>query len=338
MDIRDVVKSIMETDVQAFVLYRSMTNYRSSVIITRRLNELIADEPDLQDVAVALAIYPALKWSMHGADADVVMSRMCKSDEELRRLGNVQKVLVAATGFEPRFLLENRKRYFDACSELIRLLEKAIKKVGEYPNVGKVYQSILKLFLMDSKEEPTKYIVNRYVKDAVRLVYECYGEEIEELLDVILSGAVLPDDEMAYVYHNITLLLKEYNRIVWRANNSDDRALRLLSCETEDEMLEITSKDEKYRQAYLIVEYIKFINGAIEMVKSFPVNGKEYYDIIKTIVDLKPQNISDEVSSRELGMSTYTYSVKKRRALSVLSSILWGCDGDAFVRLLTDAA
>lgn len=171
MDIRDVVKSIMETDVQAFVLYRSMTNYRSSVIITRRLNELIADEPDLQDVAVALAIYPALKWSMHGADADVVMSRMCKSDEELRRLGNVQKVLVAATGFEPRFLLENRKRYFDACSELIRLLEKAIKKVGEYPNVGKVYQSILKLFLMDSKEEPTKYIVNRYVKDAVRLVY-----------------------------------------------------------------------------------------------------------------------------------------------------------------------
>lgn len=167
---------------------------------------------------------------------------------------------------------------------------------------------------------------------------ECYGEEIEELLDVILSGAVLSDDEMAYVYHNITLLLKEYNRIVWRANNSDDRALRLLSCETEDEMLEITSKDEKYRQAYLIVEYIKFINGAIEMVKSFPVNGKEYYDIIKTIVDLKPQNISDEVSSRELGMSTYTYSVKKRRALSVLSSILWGCDGDAFVRLLTDAA
>ena len=164
------------------------------------------------------------------------------------------------------------------------------------------------------------------------------GEEIEELLDVILSGAVLSDDEMAYVYHNITLLLKEYNRIVWRANNSDDRALRLLSCETEDEMLEITSKDEKYRQAYLIVEYIKFINGAIEMVKSFPVNGKEYYDIIKTIVDLKPQNISDEVSSRELGMSTYTYSVKKRRALSVLSSILWGCDGDAFVRLLTDAA
>lgn len=209
MDIRDVVKSIMETDVQAFVLYRSMTNYRSSVIITRRLNELIADEPDLQDVAVALAIYPALKWSMHGADADVVMSRMCKSDEELRRLGNVQKVLVAATGFEPRFLLENRKRYFDACSELIRLLEKAIKKVGEYPNVGKVYQSILKLFLMDSKEEPTKYIVNRYVKDAVRLVYECYGEEIEELLDVILSGAVLSDDEMAYVYHNITLLLRK---------------------------------------------------------------------------------------------------------------------------------
>lgn len=207
MDIRDVVKSIMETDVQAFVLYRSMTNYRSSVIITRRLNELIADEPDLQDVAVALAIYPALKWSMHGADADVVMSRMCKSDEELRRLGNVQKVLVAATGFEPRFLLENRKRYFDACSELIRLLEKAIKKVGEYPNVGKVYQSILKLFLMDSKEEPTKYIVNRYVKDAVRLVYECYGEEIEELLDVILSGAVLSDDEMAYVYHNIRNIL-----------------------------------------------------------------------------------------------------------------------------------
>lgn len=338
MDIKDIVKTIIETDVQDFVFYRSMTSYRSSVVATRRLNELIAEEPDLQDVVVALSIYPALKWSMRGADVDAVMARMCRNDDELHRLGSVQKTLVAATGVEPRFLLENRHRYFDACAELVQLLQDAVKQVGHYPRHGRVFQSILQTFLMDAVEEPTKYVVNKYVKDAVRLIYECYGERIEELLDIVLSGTVQSDEEMAYIYHNITLLLKEYNRIVWRANNSDDRALRLLACKSEDEMLEITQRDEKYQQAYLIVEYIKFINGAIETVKSFPINGKEYYRIIKTIIDLKPQNISDEQASRELGMSTYTFSVKKRRALSVLGAILWGCDGDAFVRLLTDEA
>ena len=137
------------------------------------------------------------------------------------------------------------------------------------------------------------------------------------------------------VYHNTTLLLKEYNRILWYAQTSDDKAMKLLNCGSEKEMIEITESDGKFCQAYLIVEYAKLISGAVEMVREFPIYGEEYYKILMSILDSKQQKVRDEMLAQKIGMSTYTYSVKKRRALAVLGSILWGCDGDTFVRLLT---
>lgn len=339
MDITEIVKSIMSTDVEELNFSRSFSRNPVSTLMTRRLNELIAKFPDLQDTAIALIIYPALQWMLGGKNIDAVMSRLCNDDEGLSRLGNVQEILSNVTTVQPKLLLKNRTAYFEPCEKLISLIDSTIAKITDYPDTGKVYEELLRVFTNPNIEIfPSKYTINKHFKDAVTLFHEMQGEEIEELMDSILSGITYSDSELAYVYHNIDMLLKEYNRMVWRAHNSDDRAMQLLSCKSEEEMLEITKYDDMYCQAYILVEYIKFISGAVEMVKSFPNGGIEYYSILKGIIELKSQKLSDEAIARELGLSTYSFSVKRRRALSVLGSILWGCDGDTFVKLLTDAA
>lgn len=336
--LKDVIKNIMEMDVPELVFLRSFTQHPSSVLIMRRYNELVASNPDLQDIVTAFAVYPALKWAQKAEDIDAVMARVCSSDANAQRLINVQKALSDVTGYEPKLMLNNRKRYFEASRKLTWRLEHLVEQIRDFPGEGEIYANILGIMLGDTTADVSKYMTNQYAKAAMELAYDCAGKEIDGLVDDVLTGIVQSDDEMSLIYHNIDILLREYNRILWHTQNSDDRAMRLLACESEEEMLKITEHDEKYRQAYLIVEYIKLINGAIEMVKTFPVNGQEYYDIIRTVIELKPKRISDEAAAERVGMSTYSFSVKKRRALSVLSTILWGCDGDTFVRFLTDKA
>lgn len=339
MDIKEIVKSIITTDVEALSFFRSFSHSPVSTIMTRRLNELLVEAPDLQDTAIALVIYPALQWMLSGKEIDEVMSRLCEENEDLVRLGKIQEIISNVTDIQPKLLLENRKNYFQTCEKLISLINHAIEQISKYPDTGTHYEELLRLFVNpNGKHFPSKYTINKHFKDAVILLDEMHGAEIESLMDGVLSGISYSDAELDYVYHNIGLLLREYNRVVWRAHNFDDRATQLLACKNEEEMLEITQYDKMYRQAYILVEYIKFISGAVEMVKSFPNGGHEYYSILKGIIEFKPLKLSDEAVARELGLSTYTFSVKKRRALSILGSILWGCDGDGFVKLLTEAA
>lgn len=334
--LKEVIKNMMEMDVPELTFMRSFTQHSSSVLIMKRYNELIAENPDLQDIVTAFAVYPALKWAQKAENIDAVMARVCASDQNAQRLINVQRALADVTGYEPKLRLCNRKKYFEASRKLTWRLEHLVEQIRDFPGEGEVYANILSIMLGNEKADVSKYMTNQHAKAAMELAYECAGREVDALVDDVFTGIVQSDDEMSLIYHNIDILLREYNRILWHTQNSDDRAMRLLACESEEEMLKITEHDDKYRQAYLIVEYIKLINGAIEMVKTFPANGEEYYRIIKTVIELKPKRISDEVAAEHVGMSTYSYSVKKRRALSVLSAILWGCDGDTFVRFLTD--
>ena len=64
----------------------------------RRYNELVASNPDLQDIVTAFAVYPALKWAQKAEDIDAVMARVCSSDAYPLRLINVQKALSDVTG------------------------------------------------------------------------------------------------------------------------------------------------------------------------------------------------------------------------------------------------
>ncbi len=101
-------------------------------------------------------------------------------------------------------------------------------------------------------------------------------------------------------------------------------------------MLEITENDESYREAYTLVEYMKLINGAIEMIKTYPGNGDEFYHVIKLAVQADAESRSDRWAAHMLQVPPCIYSRKKRKAMAVLSTILWGCNCDIFLQWLTE--
>lgn len=338
MEISEIVRALVATDSCPVTLYRSLVRSPLSSVITRRLNGLLIDAPEVTDAVVVLSIFPALKWNLKGESVDKVMEKLNNSSVKMKALERTQKLLVEVSGFQPKLLLEQREEYFKACREVVSLTERTIERIAQFPGEGKIYQKILLSTIgnLSDEELPTKYLLNKNIGGAVELFHDVCQDEMKPLLDVILNGYVMDDAEMMELYHNTTLLLREYNRIMWYSNSSLDKAMQLLSCQTEQQMLGVTESDEKFSQAYLIGEYAKLITGAVEMVKEFPLYGEDYHRILRVIFDAKPQKVSDETLARQVEMSTYSFSIKKRRALSVLGCVLWGCDGDAFIRLLAD--
>lgn len=338
MNIKEITRAILDADIPDFYLSRTFLNCEPSYLFAKRMNELIDKNPDMQDIIVAFSIMPALKWLLKSKSINLVVENVTTGNHEIDQLKNIQYIITEASGVETKLFLENRQRYFAACEELVRVLEQTIEFIGMYPVHGEIYQSILNVFAGETDNDvPSNYIIKKYIDDMFEIVYEEAGEKIEAALEEVLSVHYTAEDpELAHLFHNVKVLLEEYSRICWKAQYSDDKAIRLLQCRTAEEMLAITESDEKYRQAYTVVEFIKFINGAIEQLQTFPLNGDDYYRIIKSIVEIKTRKVSDAEIAKSLDMSTYSYSVKRRRAFLVLGSILWGCDGDAFIKLLMD--
>ena len=336
MDIVEIIKVLAAIDTQPIVLYRSFIKLENSVTIKKRLNDIVEEYPELTDIVVALSIYPALVWSLKGKEITAVMGRIATPSERIKTLEMTQELIVKVSGMQPRLLLEQRKKYFEACEEVVKLIDSGIDKVKSYPENGTQYYVLLCAAIGKEVESvPSRFLIKKNLKDAVEILHSTCASKLDELLDQVLNGYVVDDDEMQAVYHNTTLLLKEYNRIVWYAQTSDDRAMQLLTCGSEAEMIALTESDSKYCQSYRIIEYAKLISGAVELVKDFPIYGEEYYKILSLILEAKPQKVRDDVMAKKLGISTFTYSVRRRQALAILGCILWGCDGDTYIRLLT---
>lgn len=335
MNVTDIVKALLNEDVKPITFKRSFTDTPLSGSITRRFNEILDSNPDLTDIIIALNIYPALVWNLNGQDIDRVTKQIANPDAGVRAIENVQNLIEKASGIKPSLMLERREAFYDSCRKTVDIINKAIDDVGDYPGSGELYRNILLTVIgRHNSGKISKFVLNKNIYDAISVMYMIVGNNLSDILDSVLDGYVFADEELAAVYHNTSLLLTEYNRILWYTKTSPDKAMKLLACKTEAEMLLITESDSKFCQAYLLAEYVKLIAGAIEMVRDFPRFGKEYYVILKMLLKAKRKNASDSDCAYEMGISVYSFSVKKRKALSVLGCILWGCDGDIFIKLL----
>ena len=328
-----VAKAISESDSGQYKYYRMFVNNPASRVIYRRVNELLDTSPeiDVSDTALALLIYPAVKWSLKGKNIDFLLSQV-QEEKELQSLQHAQELIRSTIGYSPALLLENRKKYFEMAQTLISMVDEIIEAVSSYPEGGQIYRKILQAFT-NNRSEVNKYFINTYLDKTLIFTRRIWGSQITEVIDGLMSGYIPPDEEKEKLYHNISRLLVEYNRILWQCKNSPDKAMRLLACTDDEQMMRITQSDDIYSQGYLIVEFTKLIRASIEIVREFPKRGEIYYQIITSLVE--QTRVPDRDIARKLGISSYAFSVKKREALAALGTILWGCDGDLFFELLT---
>lgn len=138
------------------------------------------------------------------------------------------------------------------------------------------------------------------------------------------------------IYHNTKLLLKLYNKVLWRINNSFEEIEEdciSFSGKRLDELLHsLTDTEEFITEARLesrlqsiedSKSIINLIEKALLMLKSYPKNGERYYSIIYKIY-ISAYTYSESEIIDYLCCSRATYYREKKNAINLLGTILWG--------------
>lgn len=137
-------------------------------------------------------------------------------------------------------------------------------------------------------------------------------------------------------YHNTKLLLKLYNKVLWRINNNfkviedeciystgkkvDELVNNLLDAEMFVSEARLESRLQSIKDSR---EIIKLIDKALIMLKSYPDNEERYYWIIyKAYITPEKCNENDIIDF--LRCSRATYFREKKKAITIFSTILWG--------------
>lgn len=315
-------------------LLTDSSRMRSAV---NRLNEIVIEEPQAKNVVIGLTLYPAFTWlsTCYGTE-------QAGHDVQLEKLSQIQGMLHEVSGLRPVFQLKEREKYIALVRNLVSLVEGTIRAIESYPRFGVQYfEALNTLFYSGDTEEtfdnePSRYIMKRYLKPAIKALATNFGSLYDEAVETLFAKNMIGDSQFHFVYHNTELLLREYITIIWRESASEDKAVKLLLCESEEEMLAITSSDRKYTEASYIVEFMRVIQGAIELVRTYPKNGEEYHEILQWITDKESIGVLESELAKRLGLSHAAFSQRKKRAIKVLSFILWGCDSDELLSLIIE--
>lgn len=342
-DIDNAVSLMMQRS--SYYFYRSYIGRDKSRTAVRICNDLFASRKtkNLESTLLTLALLPSMEWmlqaeSLNNMSGDIFGDE--KQGERIACLVKTQEMLMDIAGCEPRLLLSRRQDYFARLRTLVETVKQKIKAIDYYPNHGHMYCDLLSYFYLSAAGKNvdtsiTTYNVNTYLPDAISLLHDMLQASIPGLINTIIeSDAPKGDADLQYVYHNTLLLVDEYCKILWYANSSDDKAMQLLSCDTETEMLELTQSDTKYYQAYIIVEYVKLIHNAIELLKSFP---QPIYDVVARTIAMRPKNCSETDIANSLNMSLTAYRTSCKNGMAVLSTVLFGYNCDVFLDMLMDS-
>lgn len=145
-----------------------------------------------------------------------------------------------------------------------------------------------------------------------------------------------------YLYHNTEILLKKYRDVVWSIEVSAVQAQINFEIEMDcklDEFLDMaysagmdvsgTKIQEQMRTLERNKKMLEIINSAVNVLRKKQLEGEIYYWIIYyTYLSDKPmkrvEDIIVRVAEHSEMMSWKTYFNKRKKAIEILSSILWG--------------
>lgn len=328
------------------VLLKSSSYYfsRAFLLVSKNrtavnlVNRMFEAEKEMESTLITLSLMPVLVWMQGAEDLDVISNTVYERDENIDILSKSKNLIADILGDEPLLIMEKRKDYFNKLRSLVvYVTDKIDSVIGSYPGDGCHYADMLGYFYLGrpAKYSITAYTIKMYLPGAIRLLHKVGGEEIKVGLEGILQSNSLigGDEELQFIYHNISLLLEEYTKIKWAASNCDDKAVRLLACNSEEEMLKITQSDSRYWQAYTICQFITLIHNAIIRLKSFPYPG--LYKVVYTMIDGKRKGQTDIEIAYLLDMPLSKYRQLIRIALAVLSAELFGVDCNIFIDILS---
>lgn len=302
------------------------------------VNRLFETEKEMEPTLLALSLFPAIVWMLGAEDLDLLTSRIYTEEhtEEVESLEKSKIMITEILGCEPKIMMEHRKKYFSVLHEFADYFIDRINAVSLHPSNGRYYGALLKYFYLGHTPDVsvTSYTINLYLPDAIRQLHKIAGTKIAFYMNELLQeDEPVGNEELQFIYHNISLLIEEYTKIRWSAKNCDDKAVRLLACQSEEEMLEITESDSRYWQAYIIVQYITLIHNAIERLRTFPQH--DIYSVVSKTIQCKQSQYSDSEIAMLLNIPLSRYRQSIRIGMAALSAELFGLNCNVFLDMLT---
>lgn len=145
-----------------------------------------------------------------------------------------------------------------------------------------------------------------------------------------------------YLYHNTEMLLKKYRDVVWSIEVSAMQAQIDFELEMDcklDEFLEksyaagmeknATKIQEQMRTMERNKKMLKMIDAALELVRKRHDGGEVYYwTLYYTYISEPPcktlEDVIRRISENTEYLSWKTYYKRRKKAIQILSNILWG--------------
>lgn len=304
------------------------------------LKTYLATFPEDINTVLGLVSYLFQKWAIENDIADNDKEQEIKSSllvDTMDRLITVQEKLKAVCGEYPAQRTKAYTRSRENTKAIVALTEEAVERLQYHPDGGEDMYTCIKYVHMEDKENSavSYHLLTKCYIRAVRTIAGAYGERYNKLFGDISRDYMAIDNEYKSVYHNTDLLLDMYKRTIWDYPSGKDRARKLLGCDSIDEMLNITDKDDVFFGAEYILRMMFYFDDAIEKLKNYPKHGDDLYRLIRYSTDAFNLNKNVDKLAAGLNMSPSQYRYRYKEAVEALSIILWGYSTREIIKILS---
>lgn len=189
-----LLDAIMQDNI---VLRRSFGgDIPNSYVLTKCVNRVVEERPELKEAAVLMILYPALKWMMQAQDLDVMMQNcenvhddeMCDV-EAISRLRRIQSWL--APNIEEESLhFRKRKEYFESCQMLLDAIEESrlelLYEVDYCSSMREVFDCFLNPAVLPKNG---RIKIMKYCERCIESVYNTAGSVIKEYYKILMTSS-----------------------------------------------------------------------------------------------------------------------------------------------------
>lgn len=188
-------------------------------VITRYANTAMEKGGDIAVAARAVMIYPAIKWLLKAREIEAVIAALPEeaAQGDFCRLVGMQSMLVRLTGEKPEMRLQVRREFFERCQEFTDVVFKAVLesvyRKSTRKNMARPRLAMLLLGEDDGvagQEEISTHTIKTYYLEIIEAVAAHSGEQIRTLMSGLMPDTGPKTAELAVLYHNTDLLLREY--------------------------------------------------------------------------------------------------------------------------------
>ena len=270
---------------------------------TVALNILNTCAKKCPNTALALASYNQQKW----AYSVRLRLRQHSVIDQIDSAVITFRLLSELYDIPAKLIMPEHDRCIEDTKAILSLVETAIDELRSYPKIGEKMYQIMRYLHMGKplEKEISRYEISKYYRLAVSIIAAKYEDKLADKLLSANQKYNGMDEEYRIVYHNTEILLEYYPTAKWHLNGIQDYG------NMSEQRANLTARQ---------IAVTKLVEDAVESIKSYPVKGNLYNQILNCILAQQPV----WVICRTLALGRSTFYKERKKAIFLLSYILWG--------------